>query len=121
RGVEDIGADVFAYLRQPRGARLHDGPCDGVGVDEVGAEFGEHGRDRGFAGADAPGEPDVQHARGSPLLSARGRSPGADPPGRPRRATRRGAVPGHTSAARSPRRPARARTRLAYHAPVPTE
>ena len=60
-GVQHPGAEVLADLA-PRGKAGHDDlPGDVVGVDGLGAPFGEHRRHRALARGDASREPDEQH------------------------------------------------------------
>ena len=63
---EDLGAEGLDHLREHRGARAHQVPGDLVRVDQVRAELDEHGGDRGFARADAAGQPEVTPRRALP-------------------------------------------------------
>ncbi len=60
-GGEDAGPERGDDRREPGGPGLHDGPCDGVGVDEHRAEFGQLPRDGGFSCGDPACQTNIEH------------------------------------------------------------
>jgi hypothetical protein len=63
--VEHFTAEALNEQLVPLGSGFVDVVRDAVGVDDDRAAIREHRGDRGFAGADATGEPDQAH--GAPL------------------------------------------------------
>lgn len=61
--IEDVAAESGRYLGQGLGPGRHDLPGELVGFQDVGAALTEAAAYAGFAGADAPGETDVEHGQ----------------------------------------------------------